>query len=371
MLTDPLLRSMAKIAEIHTTTFRLPMSRGLVWGRNGRIHELVHVLVRVVTDSGHVGMAEATPRPSIYGETPESVHAIIQNHLAPGLIGLEADDTESITQIMAGVANNHTAKGALDICLHEARAKVQGKNLLTYLHPPNRKIEISYILGLSRQKTLLSDAKEAYDRGVRVFKVKVGWDLAQELASLKALLAEFEGSGARLYADANECLLPGQAHSQLGQLAGLGVLYVEEPLPVEAIATRAKLKQAKILPIIADDSTFTSRDLSRELHYDTFDILNIKPARTGYTESGRMLAAALKYRKGVMVGSQASATLGTVRAAFFAGMKGIDYPCELSFFLKLKDDIVTTPITIKDGFIDLNELGHIAIDEKRLERFVE
>ncbi|MEZ4612911.1 MAG: hypothetical protein R2838_22155 [Caldilineaceae bacterium] len=35
-----------------------------------------------------------------------------------------------------------------------------------------------------------------------------------------------------------------------------------------------------VLPVIADDSCFTVLDLRRELALDTFDILNIKTART-------------------------------------------------------------------------------------------
>ena len=68
---------MAKIAEIHTTTFRLPLAGSLSWGQASRMDSLEHVLVRLVTDSGQVGLAEAPPRPTIYGETAESIRAII------------------------------------------------------------------------------------------------------------------------------------------------------------------------------------------------------------------------------------------------------------------------------------------------------
>ncbi len=347
------------------------MSGTLRWGTVGRMDEIVHVLVRLVTDTGHMGIAEAVPRPSIYGETPESVHAIVQKYLAPRLIGLDIGDSDGILRAMAAIANNNSAKSALDVCLHEARAGVAGKSLLDYLNPPKRTIEVSYILGISQPTAMLAEAKDAYDRGIRVFKVKIGWDFDQDLNCIKAVQSEFEGSKIRLYVDANECLPAGQAYSQLGQLAALGILYVEEPLPVEAIPARAKLKKSNILPLIADDSTFTFEDLTRELHFDTFDILNIKPARTGYSTSQRMLATAGKHGKGVMVGSQASSTLGTVRAAFFAGYRGIDHPSELSFFLKLTDDITTRSIEIRDGYIDLEELANITVDEAQLARFAE
>jgi L-alanine-DL-glutamate epimerase-like enolase superfamily enzyme len=357
---------MPKIAEIQTITFRLPLTGSLSWGKASRLDTLEHVLVRLVTDTGHTGLAEATPRPTIYGETPESIQTIIQKHLAPKLIGLEVADIEEVHQRMATIANNHTAKGAIDICLYEILAAIQEQSLLDYFNPPNRKIKVSYILGISERMAMLAEAKAVYQRGVRVLKVKVGRDFAADIRVIQALQAEFKGSHLELYADANEGLTPDGATAQLRQLADLGILYIEEPLPVELIPERAALRQAEILPLIADDSTFTPRDLTRELRFNTFDILNIKTARTGYTQSLHMLEAARQQQKGVMVGSQASSTLGTIRAAIFAGLEGVNHPCELSFFLKLEDEIVNRPIELTDGYLELDSLVGITLDEERL-----
>jgi L-alanine-DL-glutamate epimerase-like enolase superfamily enzyme len=240
--------------------------------------------------------------------------------------------------------------------------------LLDYFNPPHRAIKVSYILGISDRVTMLAEAKAVYDRGVRVLKVKVGRDFVADVGVIQALQAEFTGGDLELYADANEGLLPDEAASQLRQLADLGILYVEEPLPVELIPERAALRQAGILPLIADDSAFSPRDLAREVRFDTFDILNIKTARTGYTQSLQMLETARQRHKGVMVGSQASSTIGTIRAAIFAGLEGINHPCELSFFLKLEDEIVNRPIELAAGYLELDSLAGITLDENRLSK---
>lgn len=361
---------MPKISEIQTIPFRLPMMGALSWGKASRLDVLEHILVKVVTDTGHIGLAEAPPRPTIYGETVESIQAIVQKHFAPRLIGLEIADIEEANRQMAAIANNHTAKGAIDISLHECLAASQGQTLAEYLNPSQQKIKVSYILGISDRATMLAEAKTVYDQGVRVLKVKVGRNFAEDVAFIRELQqGEFQGSDLNLYADANETLLPEEAQAQLRQLAELGLLYIEEPLPVELISDRASLRATESLPIIADDSAFTPRDLSRELKFDTFDILNIKTARTGYTHSRQMLELAQARGKGVMIGSQASSTIGTIRAALFAGLEGIDHPSELSFFLKLKDEIVNQPIQIEDGYIDLTQLASITLDEERLKDF--
>lgn len=360
---------MPKIADIQTIPFKLPMAGALSWGQASRMEAVEHVLVRLISDTGHVGLAEATPRPTIYGETPESVTAIIRRHIAPRLLGLNLADAAEINRRMDVFTNNHTAKGAIDISLYDCRAAAQRQSLFEFMAPANPRVKVSYILGMADAPTMLAEARAVYDRGVRVLKVKVGRNFAHDLSLIKTLQAEFTGSGLWLYADANEGLLPEQAAAQLHQLAELGILYVEEPLPVELIPERAALRALEALPIIADDSAFTRRDLNRELRFNTFDILNIKTARTGYTHSRHMLKLALAHDKGVMVGSQASSTLGTIRAAMFAGLEGIEYPSELSFFLKLEDDIVNRPITLQNGYLDLTTLADITLDETRLKKF--
>ena len=106
----------------------------------------------------------------------------------------------------------------------------------------------------------------------------------------------------------------------------------------------------------------------RELALDTFDILNIKTARTGYTESRRMMSAAQAQGKTIMIGSQASASLGTVRAALFAALPGIDHPSELSFFLKVKEDILSEPLALNNGYFDVTRFAAAQVDRDLLRR---
>ena len=53
-----------------------------------------HVLVEVFADDGSVGLGEAVPRPSVYGETLDGIRAACEQLLAPPLLGMAATDTE-------------------------------------------------------------------------------------------------------------------------------------------------------------------------------------------------------------------------------------------------------------------------------------
>ncbi|MFO7680281.1 MAG: enolase C-terminal domain-like protein [Chloroflexota bacterium] len=374
------------IQNISTTVFRLPLHGSLQWGKHGALHEVRHVLVRVRLSNGAEGMAEAPPRPTIYGETPASITSIIAQELAPRLLGQSAADLSP----MYAVKNNHTAKGALDMAVQAALATSSGMALTEFLlekikdlrlkngsqmpifnhsagsgQALQSSIFVSYILGMGDEETVLAEAQRVFDQGVRVLKVKVGRDWAADMRRIEALQTLFGGEMA-LYADANECLETETAGKQLKQLAEMGLLYCEEPLPVEQILERAALRAGGHLPLIADDSAFTERDLRRELALDTFDILNIKTPRTGFSESLAMLALARQAGKGVMVGSQAGTALGAARAGQFAALPGIDHPSELSFFLKLKEDIVRERPFIHNGFISVADLNRVEIDENLL-----
>lgn len=357
-----------QIARIEGVPFRLPLHTALAWGRSSRLDAAEHVLVRLHLAGGAVGTAEAPPRPTIYGETVASILGLL-DHLHDALVGLDIHDQAGLQRALGGVANNHTAKGALDMAAWDARAQAAGSGLSDRLAGPQSRLRVSYILGLGEERAMLAEAQRVYGLGVRVFKVKVGRDHAADLRTIAALQAAFAGAGVDLYADSNETLDANSAPSALTAMRDAGLLYVEEPLPVRQLRARAELRRQAILPIIADDSAFTPAELARELDFDTFDILNIKPARTGFTHSLGMLASARAHGKGVMVGSQASTGLGTQHAALIASQLGVTEPSELSFFLNLHDDLLDQPLQLHGGWLDLADLRARQLDPDKLRAY--
>ena len=75
-----------KITAIEAIPFRIPYVKPLKFA-SGEVHVADHVLVRVHTDDGVVGVAEAPPRPFTYGETQRGIIAVIETILAPQPLG--------------------------------------------------------------------------------------------------------------------------------------------------------------------------------------------------------------------------------------------------------------------------------------------
>ncbi|MBZ9714350.1 enolase C-terminal domain-like protein [Deinococcus multiflagellatus] len=355
------------VARVQAVPYRLPLTSALAWGAHSALSAAEHVLVQVTLSDGTVGVAEATPRPSIYGETPASVVAIL-SHLEGGLLGLPVTDEAALNRIRNSVANNHTARGALDMALHDARARAQGQSLFDTLLGPNTRVRVSFILGIAPPAEMLAEARRVVTAGVRCLKVKVGRDHARDLAVIAALRQEF-GNEVQLYADSNETLTPDTAPAALDAMREAGLLYVEEPLPARALRARAALHAQGRLPIVADDSCFTPADLERELDFGTFDVLNVKTARNGFTDGQAMLRRAAAAGKRGMVGSQASTGLGTLHAALLSTQSEVTEPCELSFVLKLQDDLLNQPIVFQDGWLDVAALRDHALDPDKVARY--
>lgn len=344
------------IQRINAEPYNIPLKNTLKWGRDHQLKHLDHALIRVELSDGSVSIAEATPRPTIYGETQASVIHIIEQYLAPMLIGKTISDFDSIANLSHRVElikSNNTAKGALDMALHHALAQSQSKALSDYLRTSQHRIQVSYIVSTGNPNDVFRDIESAYGAGVRVFKVKIGKDIPQEVDTLRQLIENYQD--ADFYVDANQTLTIDNAPQILNTLYELGVIHCEEPLPIHQLKQRQHLCEKTEMPLIADDSAFTLNDLHRELDFNTFDILNIKTPRTGFSQSEAMLKLCSKQGKSVMMGSQASSLLGCLYAATFAGKSGVDCASECTFFLKTDVDLSDAPKII-DGYLAMEDV---------------
>lgn len=346
---------MPTIQQIDTVAYDLPLRRPLRWGAGHEMPALEHLLVRVTLDDGAVGLAEVNPRPTIYGETPASASAIIRDYIAPRLRGQQISDADDIAragQRYALLKNNNSARAGVDIALWDALAASQGVSLLSLLGGAKQsRVRVSYILGTGPTDDVLASFERVYAAGVRVVKVKVTGDFDAEADLIRRLTETYPD--VNTYLDANETFTADTALALLQGYSSLGAWYCEEPLPVHQIEQRAELRGASPIMIIGDDSCFTLRDVERELAFNTFDVLNIKPPRTGFTTSLAMLRLVRRAEKYVMTGSQASSILGCLHTLMLATHLGVTEPSEGTYWLQV-DSADALPLV--DGYVTLDAL---------------
>ncbi|RAD02313.1 enolase, partial [Burkholderia multivorans] len=80
-----------RITAVETIPYRTPLRKPLRFA-SGEVDHIEPVLLRLRTDDGLVGTADIPPRPYTYGETTDSVTAIIGGVFTEALLGADPLD---------------------------------------------------------------------------------------------------------------------------------------------------------------------------------------------------------------------------------------------------------------------------------------
>ena len=163
-----------KITAIEAIPFAIPYRKPLKFA-SGEVQVAEHVLVRVVTNDGVVGVAEAPPRPFTYGETQKSIAAVVEDLFAPAIVGLDATQREVVRARMHRTIGNPTAKAAIDMALWDILGKAWGQPVHRLLGGWTDRMRVSHMLGFDDPAKMVDEAARMIDTyGIRTFRVKVG-----------------------------------------------------------------------------------------------------------------------------------------------------------------------------------------------------
>jgi L-alanine-DL-glutamate epimerase-like enolase superfamily enzyme len=188
---------------------------------------------------------------------------------------------------------------------------------------------IGQMLPIPTCLTLSIDTPEAMRRAAAassrfsMLKVKLGGD-----ASIARVRAVREGApGSIIIVDANEAWSPDTYRAVAPELASLGVVMVEQPLPAGQDDILAEMD--RIVPVCADES-FHDRSSLPSLRFK-YDMVNIKLDKAGgLTEALALREAAEAEGYGVMVGCMLSSSLSIAPTLMLAqGVSVVDVDAPL------------------------------------------
>lgn len=357
-----------KITAITATPFALPL-RHPVRFAGGRLDVSEHVLLEIRTDEGLVGIAEAPSRPFFYGESPRGMVEAIRAWFEPALVGLDPFAIERVHALMAGVEHNNTIKGAIDIALHDIIGQALGVPCHRLLGGWDTAVDVTYICGYGEPRAMAEEALSVRERwGIRSFKLKVGIDARQDVRMLHTLRQALPD--ALLYVDGNSGLSGPDAVRVLDAGYEVGLAWAEEPVHRDDRVGRDFVARHSRVPIMGDESCRNLHETQRELDDGFVQVVAVKTARTGYRLTRDILGLCAARRVPNVVASQGDSTLGIAAALHFtcAHQATATRPAELAFHLNIDADILTQPLTIRDGRLaapDQPGLG-VAIDRARL-----
>jgi L-alanine-DL-glutamate epimerase-like enolase superfamily enzyme len=246
-------------------------------------------IVRITDADGATG----TGYSYTIGNGGSSVIALLRDHLAPRLIGAEAEMIEAIwqdlfwaTHALAVGPVTALAMAAIDSALWDLRGIRRGLPLHQLAGGAKPRIPVydteSGWLHVEAAR-LVDDAQAAAGRGFRGVKVKVGKPSAREdIARLSAVRAAI-GEEVSLMTDANQGFTVAEAIRRAGlfEATGLDLAWFEEPLPAEDVAGHERLTRATTIPIAIGESLYHPAQFRDYLARGACSIVQVDVARIG------------------------------------------------------------------------------------------
>jgi len=340
-----------KIVKVEAIPFAIPYLKPLRFA-SGEVHVADHVLVRVHTDDGVVGSAEAPPRPYTYGETQESIVAVVDKLFAPELSGLTVLERETVHARMDRTVGNPAAKAAVDMAIWDALGRTLGLPVSQLLGGWTDRMRVCHMVGFSSDAEMVAEAERLRDQlGIRTFKVKVGRrPIELDIGACRALRTAL-GPEVELYVDGNRGWTHAEAARALDAMADLDLTLAEELSPADDVLGRRWLTARTTVPTVADESASSAAEVTRELLGGSATMISIKTARTGFTASQRVLHLCEGLGVEVVMGNQIDGQIGSACAvAFGAAHRSTSRRAgELSNFLNMSDDLLTEPLEISGG----------------------
>ncbi|MEM6673772.1 MAG: dipeptide epimerase [Planctomycetota bacterium] len=269
-----------RIKEIHLHALTVPLKEPFVISF-GPITHARNVVVRVLTDAGLIGTGEASPFPTLVGETQETALAIGEN-LGSLWIGEDPLAIEArMAQLNAAVPGNTTIKSAFDMALYDLLGKACGLPLYRVLGgAPPGPIFTDMTVSIGDPGDMVEQALRFQREGFPQLKVKLGGDPLEDVDRIRAV-REAVGRDIPLRVDANQGWDPSGALTALRGLEPHRIDYCEEPVPRWNHDGLVRVAAASPIPIMADESAFDHRDTFRLAKTGALQLVNIKLAKSG------------------------------------------------------------------------------------------
>ena len=330
-----------------------------------------NLLVRVESAGGMVGWGEAPSAPTMTGDTLGGLVAAVRDHLAPLLIAKDANgDHRALLQ--RSLVGNSGAHSAIEMALLDLTGRAAGKRLIDLIARRLRqRVSPMWLLGNATVEADIAEAQAKRAEGFNFFKLKIGVKpIAEEIAAAHAIRKALPD--AALCADANCGLTLAAARRYAERTRDAKLAFIEQPLPVGDVAGLKVLARAIKTPIGMDESIHSLSDIEAVKRAGakgvSLKLIKLGGFREAFAAGKLCRKLGLKINVAAKI---AESSIGTAAAVHLAcAVPNVDWGVSLTN-LYLAEDIVKTPIALRDGAVTLPQgdgLG-IEVDARAVARF--
>jgi L-alanine-DL-glutamate epimerase-like enolase superfamily enzyme len=312
-------------------SYRLPEGKTVKMGI-GSTTKRDTIIVRVETSDGIIGYGESHP-----GRGPGAVTSLINNTLAPMLLGMDAHDTIGVWQRVHRMQLSSHGQGAaaamglsgIDMALWDIRGKAANLPLYKLLGGSKRRIPAyagGIALGFQPKESLAEEAQRYVQQGYKALKLRIG-DSAKADIERVIHVRQVLGDDIDILTDANTAYTIADVRRVFPVLADIKAGWLEEPFACNDFASyRAAAAITPLVPIAAGENHFTRFEFAQMIESGAVQVWQPDLSKTGgITEGIRIAAIASAWRIPLHAHSSATGINHAATLHFLAATENAGY----------------------------------------------
>lgn len=317
-----------RIEHVELFPLRLPLKRPFVTAA-GSCDDRELAVLKLTDSEGHVGLGEITPYPT---GGPSGLADFVRGfalEVLPRLDGCDLADTGKVMDHLAKTLPAQTY-AAVDTALIDLQARGAGQRFAEFVSENVKpSVPVNATIADIDADDVADSGRTALLQGFTTLKLKVG--LPEDdwrVASLRNAV----GYETRIRLDANGAWYSREAVETVRTLASHGIELLEQPVSPGDLIGMSQVREAAILPVVADEGVRTLKDLEKHIEYGACDGVAIKLSQVGGpTRAGALADRALSANLFSIVTSTLDGPIGLAASLHFAASRPeIDLACGLS-----------------------------------------
>ncbi len=301
MSTTPSVNSNA-IQRIEIWPVDIPITDPFVVATGARM-TAQNLFMRVTLHDGTQGIGEAAPFPEVGGEDRVTCLAAARK-LAQTLVGQSVADYEALADRLHEQAPLHpAARCGLETAMLDAHCRSQQIPLWQLWGQADvRERETDITIPICNLEKTLALSRGWYAQGFRLFKMKVGSDVEEDIRRLQAVHDALPGIG--FIGDGNQGFSREDCIRFAGGVKQFGgrLVLLEQPVVRDDLQGLQAIRHLTGIPVAADESVRSLDDAHRVARMQAADYINIKIMKTGVIEARRIAAFTRSAGLRLMVG---------------------------------------------------------------------
>jgi L-alanine-DL-glutamate epimerase-like enolase superfamily enzyme len=321
------------------------------------ISRATNFILKIETDTDLVGYGCAAPDPIVTEEVPNEVEEAIRNTIVPFLSKKNpfyyARIIEELSLILKGKSS---ALAMVDMALLDLVAKKCDVPLYQFLGGYRDRIATSITIGILSVDETLRVAKQYVDMGFFILKVKGGLNFEEDIEKMLRLKEVFPKVILRFDGNQGYTVADSVAFVKATKRARIEIF--EQPTKVGSDHNMGLVTQGTDIPVMADESLKTLKDVFRLARNERIDMINIKLQKVGGILEGMHINSVAKSAKlEAMVGCIDECSLGIAAGLHFALSRPNMQYADLDGHLDMVDDPFRGIFKIEKGIMYPSEFS--------------